>query len=90
MSAAHSHARDLLLRLSAIKPKGPDDIQHLLIRSFETAIAEERERCASLADAERERHMRGSPVSSTAEDFHGAATAKEIADAIRDERVLQP
>lgn len=44
------------------------------------------ERCAKIADIEEERHRKGSPVSSMAEDTWGAMTAKEIAEAIRDDR----
>jgi hypothetical protein len=44
------HARDLFLRLSAIKPEHPDDIANLLVRSFEIAIMAERERCAGVPE----------------------------------------
>lgn len=37
------HARDLMLRLSAINPTG-DDIPNLLVHSFEAAMKDERER----------------------------------------------
>jgi len=47
------------------------------------AVAAERERCAQIADRYRRAYERGSSVTSMAEDLHGAATAKEIAEAIR-------
>lgn len=46
----------------------------------------EREGCAQLADAEQARHNAGSSGSSMAEDVWGAATAKDIAELIRDPR----
>jgi hypothetical protein len=43
------HARDLILRLAAMKPEG-NDVSDLLVTSFEAAINEERARCAAVAD----------------------------------------
>lgn len=57
-----------------------------LAAHIDVAIAAEREQCARIADAEEERHRKGGPVSSMAEDVWGTATAKEIAAAIRDPR----
>lgn len=62
-------------------------MQKLLRENIAAAIVAERERCAKIADAEEERHKRGSPVSSMAEDVWGANAAKLIAEAIRDDRV---
>lgn len=44
------HARDLMLRLSAIRSDGPDDIPNLLVRSFERVLKEEREACAAIVE----------------------------------------
>lgn len=43
------HAVDLILRLSAIRPENTDDIGRLVVRAFEDAVKEERERCAKIA-----------------------------------------
>ena len=40
------HARDLTLRLAAIKPEGADDVTNLLVWSFEKAMKDERDRIA--------------------------------------------
>ena len=47
---AQEHARDLMLRLAAINSEGPNDISDLLVASFNQAIQEERDRCATIAD----------------------------------------
>lgn len=47
------------------------------------ARADERERCAKIADAHAAQCRRGSPVSSMAEDNWGLVAARDIAAAIR-------
>jgi hypothetical protein len=47
----NEHARDLTLRLAAMRPESETDVSDLLVWSFDNAIKQERARCAAIVMA---------------------------------------